>query len=927
MSKHSNFISTLSLASLLLTGCTDKSPEGRIQAAKQALQAADYKTATIDLKEALQGSPSNIEARLLLGQVLQDQEQWAASEKELRKALELGGAPERIFPLLTHTLVQLGRYQEALNLDIPKVGLSSQTFASLQAERANAQMALNKPTEAAQAISEGEQALIRAGVAGVSQDLQLAKAMLVFLNNQPKQAMSILDAALREKPKFVKALAFKARLFQADNNEPEAIKVYKQILDINPKNFLALLSITHLYQKAGNIDAADKSIQSLETFASGHPLVLYARATIDLRRGNTKKANDAIMNVLQMMPNHLPSILLGATTNFALGNYEQSRKNAEYVLAQIPNNIYAGRLLAASMLKMNNPQEAINTLLPLVDVHKDDATLLAMVGEAYLKTHDYNKAMYYLDRATRLAPENAAFKSQKAVGHWARGETELALSTLEQASTMDTESGQAGMVLIMLQLERRNYDQALKTIAVIEKRLPENPVIHNLRAAAYLGKNNLSSARQSLERALAIDPKFYPATANLARLDIQSNNPDSARKRFESILAADKNNVPAMLALAEMAASSNQEKEQLKWLEKAIKIDTKALQPRIRMINYYLSKGKTAEAITQARDVVNQNQEWPEALDLLGTTQLAADDKKAAIATFIRLTTKAPASPQAYYHLALAQLAAKDRLAATASLRQAESIDADFLPTQDTLIQIEMDNARPESALAIARKMQTRQPKSPFGFEREGDVLLAQKRHTQAAKAYQHAIELGARTAALIKLHRALTQTGDIKAAEQLLNGWINQHPTDMVVHDYAAAYFLATGRNRDAIQQYEILLKTSRNNAVALNNLATLYLSEKNGHAQATAEEALKLKPNQPNIMDTLAWILLEKGQTTKAIELLKSAVSLAPRAGGIRYHYAVALARAGKKHEARKELEDAIASGEKFTELENAKAMLKDL
>jgi Flp pilus assembly protein TadD len=146
-------------------------------------------------------------------------------------------------------------------------------------------------------------------------------------------------------------------------------------------------------------------------------------------------------------------------------------------------------------------------------------------------------------------------------------------------------------------------------------------------------------------------------------------------------------------------------------------------------------------------------------------------------------------------------------------------------------------------------------------------------------------------------------------------------------VRTYAAEYYTSSNRNRDAIVQYEEALKLTPQSALALNNLAGLYQREKDGRALATAEKALKLAPEHPGVQDTLGWILVEQGQLPRAVELLGKAAAKVPKAGPIRYHYGVALARVGKKAEARRELEAAIATGQKFPELEEAKALLKSL
>ena len=63
-----------------------------------------------------------------------------------------------------------------------------------------------------------------------------------------------------------------------------------------------------------------------------------------------------------------------------------------------------------------------------------------------------------------------------------------------------------------------------------------------------------AGARKQFEQALAIDPAFFPAAANLARLDLADKKPDDAKKRFDDVLAKDPKNVAALLAIAELRA-------------------------------------------------------------------------------------------------------------------------------------------------------------------------------------------------------------------------------------------------------------------------------------------------------------------------------------------------------------------------------------
>ena len=92
-------------------------------------------------------------------------------------------------------------------------------------------------------------------------------------------------------------------------------------------------------------------------------------------------------------------------------------------------------------------------------------------------------------------------------------------------------------------------------------------------------------------------------------------------------------------------------------------------------------------------------------------------------------------------------------------------------------------------------------------------------------------------------------------------------------------------------------------------------------------AEKASQLAPDNPTIMDTLGYILVEQGNTTRGLPLLQKATTIAPEAPEIRYHFVLGLVKSGDKIKARKELEQLLATGKTFPRIEEAKALLKQL
>ena len=95
----------------------------------------------------------------------------------------------------------------------------------------------------------------------------------------------------------------------------------------------------------------------------------------------------------------------------------------------------------------------------------------------------------------------------------------------------------------------------------------------------------------------------------------------------------------------------------------------------------------------------------------------------------------------------------------------------------------------------------------------------------------------------------------------------------------------------------------------------------------RSIAERALAKAPKSPEVMDTVGWILARKGDVERGLRLLQRAHAAAPKQGDITYHYAFTLHKTGKSVEAKRALQRILRAKVKFSELENARKLLKDL
>ena len=111
------------------------------------------------------------------------------------------------------------------------------------------------------------------------------------------------------------------------------------------------------------------------------------------------------------------------------------------------------------------------------------------------------------------------------------------------------------------------------------------------------------------------------------------------------------------------------------------------------------------------------------------------------------------------------------------------------------------------------------------------------------------------------------------------------------------------------------------------MNNVAWLSRKTDPKRALELAEKANSLMPDNAWITDTLGGLLFEQGITTRGLELLEKAFHLAPDASDIHYHYAAALAKAGQREQARRELERLLESKKRFPQEAEARSLLGEL
>ena len=119
-----------------------------------------------------------------------------------------------------------------------------------------------------------------------------------------------------------------------------------------------------------------------------------------------------------------------------------------------------------------------------------------------------------------------------------------------------------------------------------------------------------------------------------------------------------------------------------------------------------------------------------------------------------------------------------------------------------------------------------------------------------------------------------------------------------------------AQGASKDAEQQYRQVLAIDSHAAVSANNLAWIYVSSDRqlDDALQLAQTAYQALPDDPDVNDTLGWILYKKKLAAKALPYLEKATAKHPNEPVAHFHLGMAYVEQGEWTKARTALQHAF-------------------
>ncbi len=421
-------------------------------------------------------------------------------------------------------------------------------------------------------------------------------------------------------------------------------------------------------------------------------------------------------------------------------------------------------------------------------------------------------------------------------------DTQAALPLSKQWSTLSPQQSKAFHQLAYHSLKTQNFDQAMTAIDKLLILEPEAE-LENLFLSAY--PSNPEQRQQLLNALIALE-KTYPKNPHLlfahALLTGENGNLNQAITVIEKAKKLNPHSIPTVLLHARLLSLNKQNNLALQSLKQALKQQPDSPQLNMHYIRALISTKDYQGAEKKLTQLLLKNPQNTEMLLMHALLSYDNQHDTDAIISLKKLIELNSNINEAYFYLGM--IAKRQE-----NLTQAEIYFSQIQEGERYL------NAQAELAQLRLKDQRQAQVKAQFNEARQSNPDIASTLYALEAE--------------------VLRSNKQLEEAYNVLEDAVRKFPQDNNLLFNRALL----AERRDNLIQFETdmieLLKRDANNPSYLNayGYTLANRTERLNEADALLRTAIKLRPNDPAIMDSVGWLLYKQGFTFEALTYIRKA------------------------------------------------------
>jgi len=507
-----------------------------------------------------------------------------------------------------------------------------------------------------------------------------------------------------------------------------------------------------------------------------------------------------------------------------------------------------------------------------------------------------------------------------------KGRLQEAEKNFKTLSDLSDKTNQHSYANFLFQHGRK--DEALTEFERLAKRDPNDRLSRTRLIAAFQAADRLPDAQKVLNDALKRNPKDLDALLQRGEISLAARNYDSAEGDFNQVLRLQPDAPEVHFALGRLYLARGATSRYKEELYSALKLNPFLMPIRLELAQVLSSEG--GKGATTALDLLDSAPiSQRESVPLIVKRNWALWSLKnfAEMRRGIDRGLAQEKSTDLLLQDGIWKLQAGNYSGAQAVLEQALNIDSTNLDALAVLNQAYVGQNQRGMAVQKVKEYVAHQPKSAIAQQLLGVVLMANGDRTQARAAFMAAKTIDPHyVTASITLTQLDVLEGKWEDARGELMSVLANDPGNATALLWLGQVEAVKGNKAAALEHFRKAVANGPENASALNNLAYLLVEQAKQPDEALkyAERAVELAPDNGDFVDTLGWILYQKGLYRPAIKNLENAASKNSNVVS-KYHLAMAYAKAGEMASARNTLNAALKLNPNVPEAQPARELLK--
>ena len=848
------------LTSALLSGCSEKSMESHLADARNYVSQQQIDAAIVEYKNAIQKGPNASEPRFELGKLYLQQNNYAAAEKELNKAMDLGYPASQVIPLLSIAYQQSGAENALAEVDYRAEGMSAVESAEVGFYKLQALMQLGKNEEAQTLLAD----LSTLDTSSVYKGLIDSYAFV--LNNDMDGALAATEKLREQAPTNKDVLQQLAKIYLQKGEPSKAAEVYGVYVSQYPDDVTSKFAYAALLIEIRELDKAEPIVDDLLTLNENHPLLNTFKGIIESANENYAKALEHLEIAVQNGRSDQVVRLVAGFSAYQIQDFEAAQRHLTMVASSLPDNHPGLRMLADSMLQLGENDEALEVLARVEGEQGIDAALFSKASYQLLKDGNVVGAQQMVAKSEAVST-TAEDLSRLGVLQLSLNDID-GLVNLEQAVEQSPESVTSQATLLRAYIATSQLEKAKSAAKEWHEQSPETaaPLIYLGNIATAEGA--YQEAAQYLDKASELEGAKNEVFYSRAKLLVAEGKKDNAISFVRAFIDKNPADVEALALWFALATEKGNAEDVIKYTQTQFNANKTNLNLRLLLARMYSLNSQLDKTVSLLSDVEG-NEASPQAFwNLKGQALIATNNVEAATAFFDRWLSFYPQDKNAVLGKLLIIDSQKqfDQGLALTNKVLAKRPDAQ-LTLLKAYFHSRLGQAKP--AWDIINSTADDVKALPFVRGVIARLHLIDKAPEQAVEHAQAAYDATPNSDNALLLIAALEMSGKKAQAFTFLEKHVQAHSNDI-----PSAMLLAErqiGKDRAAaIKTYEQVLTKTPDNFVVLNNLAYLALEDKNlTRAEELAKKAVSLQRENADAVDTLAQIYVAKGDKAAALKL----------------------------------------------------------